>query len=358
MRIALIAPPFIPVPPDAYGGTELFVANLAESLVTGGHDVTVFANGESTVAAAVRSTFPHKDWPLSLGDAPDLKSLDHSAWAVQEIGSGAFDLVHVNDPLALPLSRFLSIPMVNTLHHPHDAALSAFYARHPWIQYVAISEAQRAAETMPRLVTIHHGVRLEHYRFEQRKQPYLAFLGRMAPVKGAHLAIDVARRSGIPLKLAGEIQPIFRDYWDEKIAPHVDGRQIEFLGEATPAIKNELLANASALLFPIEWSEPFGLVMIEAMACGTPVLALPGGAVREVVADGVSGWVCDTPTEMAQRAVDLRIPPGSCRLHVEQHFSVERMRRGYEDLYRTTIEAPPADEPALRQHTDESARRT
>jgi glycosyltransferase involved in cell wall biosynthesis len=353
MRIALIAPPFIPVPPAAYGGTELFVATLAEGLVGRGHDVTVFANGESTVRATVRWTFPRKDWPQVPGDGGDLKNLDHSAWAVQEARSGGFDVVHVNDALAVPLSRFLSTPVVHTMHHPHEAVLSSLYARHPWVHYVAISEAQRALETMPRLAMIHHGLRLEDYRFEQRKQPYLAFLGRMAPVKGPHLAIEVARRSGIPLKLAGEIQPIFRGYWDATIAPHVDGRQVEFLGEASPAVKNELLANASALLFPIEWNEPFGLVMIEAMACGTPVLALPGGSVREIVADGVSGWVCENPTEMAQRAVDLRIPPESCRRYVEQHFSSERMSRGYENLYRASMGArglePAADNPAAQR---------
>jgi glycosyltransferase involved in cell wall biosynthesis len=340
MRIALIAPPFIPVPPIAYGGTELFVAHLAESLVDRGHAVTVFANGDSTVRCAVRWTFPHADWPPQQADAWTLKSLDHSAWAMHLASTDAFDLVHVNDALAVPLSRFASKPVVHTLHHPHDAPLSAFYARHGWIQYVAISESQRALETMPRLTTIHHGIRVEDYRFVERKRPYLAFLGRMAPMKGAHLAIEVARRTGIPLKLAGEIQPLFQSYWDSMIKPHIDGRQIEFIGEASHDIKNELLSNASALLFPIQWSEPFGLVMIEAMACGTPVLALPGGAVGEVVADGISGWVCGTLDDMARRAVDLRIDPASCRRYIEQHFSVARMAGDYEALYQACIDLP------------------
>jgi glycosyltransferase involved in cell wall biosynthesis len=352
MRLALIAPPFIPVPPTTYGGTELFVAQLAESLVDRGLDVTVFANGESRVRCSVEWTFPRKDWPPQHGDAWNLKNLDHSAWAMHRASSDAFDLVHVNDALGIPLSRFLSKPVVHTLHHPHDPTLSSLYARHDWIHYVAISDAQRQLETMPRLTTIHHGIRVEDYRFSERKQPYLAYLGRMAPVKGPHLAIEAARRAGIPLKLAGEIQPLFQGYWDSMIAPRIDGRNVEFIGEATHDVKNELLSNASALLFPIQWNEPFGLVMIEAMACGTPVLALPGGAVKEVVADGVSGWVCASIADMAQRAVDLQIAPASCRSYVEQHFSVARMAGNYEALYRACMDAPDltssAGTPALK----------
>ncbi len=340
MRVALIAPPFIPVPPVAYGGTELFVAHLAESLLERGHDVTVFANGESTVRCALRWTFSDSDWPPRPGDSPTLKNLDHSAWAVQMASTGDFDIVHVNDALAVPLSRFVSTPVVHTLHHPHDASLSSFYERHPWVHYVAISRTQRALEPLRRVTIIHHGVRLDDYRFSDRKQPYLAFLGRMAPCKGPHLAIEAARRAGIPLKLAGEVQPLFQDYWDTMVAPHIDGTQVEFIGEATRDIKNDLLSNAAALLFPIQWNEPFGLVMIEAMACGTPVLALPGGAVEEVVADGVSGWICEDVADMARRAVSLDIPAALCREHVERYFSLERMAADYEALYRQIGKGP------------------
>ncbi len=140
--------------------------------------------------------------------------------------------------------------------------------------------------------TIHHGIDLNAYRLQTKKQDYLSFLGRIAPIKGTHLAIEVAKKSGIPLKIAGEVQPIFQDYFDSMIKPHIDGKFIEYVGEADLAAKNELLGNSLAMLFPIQWNEPFGLVMIEAMACGTPVLALPGGAVEEVVRDGISGFVC------------------------------------------------------------------
>src|SRR4029453_19420928 len=171
------------------------------------------------------------------------------------------------------------------------------------------SEFQRLREKMPNLRTIHHGIDLSQYRFQGRKQQYLSFLGRIAPIKGTHLAISVAQKSGIPLKIAGEIQPIFRDYFEAEVKPHIDGKFIEYLGEADLAAKNELLGNSLALLFPIQWHEPFGLVMAEAMACGTPVLALPGGSVPEVVKEGVSGHICATPSDMVQRLKSLALDP-------------------------------------------------
>jgi glycosyltransferase involved in cell wall biosynthesis len=340
MRIAIVAPPFIPVPPNGYGGTELFVAYLAEALSLRGLEVTVYANGESTVACPVRWTFPEKDWPPGPGVDMGLKNLDHSAWAIRDIREGSFDVAHLNDAAGVPMSRFLPHPVVHTLHHPHDESLSTLYKRHPWITYVSISDAQKQLEEMPRMHTIHHGIRLEDYRFESEKKGYLAFLGRMAPVKGPHLAIEVARRAGLPLKLAGEVQPLFDDYWKTQVLPGIDGREIEFVGEATLDIKNELLSNASALLFPIQWNEPFGLVMIEAMACGTPVIALPGGAVPEVVRDGVSGWICRDIDEMVERAADVGISPASCRDYTEREFSVERMAADYEELYRACLDEP------------------
>jgi glycosyltransferase involved in cell wall biosynthesis len=205
---------------------------------------------------------------------------------------------------------------------------------------------------MPLMTTIHHGIRLDDYRFHEDKAPYLAFLGRMAPVKGPHLAIEVARRAGLPLKMAGEIQPVFQDYWDTMVKPHVDGCAVEFLGEATLDMKNQLLGNASALLFPIQWDEPFGLVMIEAMACGTPVLALPGGAVPEVIVDGVSGWICEDVDAMVSRARDTGISPLACRRHVERHFSLDRMVAEYETFYASCVtpQAPAGAEPLATSH--------
>jgi glycosyltransferase involved in cell wall biosynthesis len=340
MRIALVAPPFIPVPPHGYGGTELFIAHLAEGLITRGHEVVVYANGESRLSCEVRAIFQEKDWPPKKSADMTLKSLEHSAWAIRDAVDDEFDVVHLNDALALPLSRFLTRPCVYTMHHPHEPALSEFYAHHPWVTFVAISEQQRKLEELPRVRTIHHGIKITDYRFVAHKQNYLAFLGRMAPVKGPHLAIEAARKAGMPLKLAGEVQPTFQDYWQTKVEPHIDGRMVEFLGEATPNVKNELLGNASALLFPIQWDEPFGLVMIESMACGTPVLAFRGGAVVEIVRDGLNGWICRDTDDMAQRVRDIRISPRECRAYVEHSFSVERMTRDYEQLYQGCGDEP------------------
>jgi len=183
--------------------------------------------------------------------------------------------------------------------------------------------------------TIHHGIDLSRYRLCENKKHYLSFLGRIAPVKGTHLAIAVAKKSGIPLKIAGEVQPLFRDYFESEVKPHIDGKFVEYVGEADLATKNELLGNSLALLFPIQWDEPFGLVMIEAMACGTPVLALPGGSVKEVVSDGVSGYVCCSVEELARRAreIETSIRPATVRFYAKEYFSLERMVAEYEHLY-------------------------
>jgi glycosyltransferase involved in cell wall biosynthesis len=339
MRIAIIAPPFISVPPVAYGGTELFIAHLAESLASRGHHVIVYANGQSRVRCEVRWLFEKSDWPpLQLAAEVSARNIQHHAWALADANLAGVDVVHINDATAVPMTRFLRAPAVHTLHHPHEPSLSEVYGAHGGVSYVAISDRQRECESLPRLQTIHHGIPLANYVFNGGDRSYLAFLGRIVPVKGVHHAVAVARLTGIPLKVAGEIQPVFREYWEREIRPYVDGRLIEYLGEATKDIKNDLLAHAIALLFPIEWEEPFGLVMIEAMACGTPVLALPGGSVGEVVRDGISGWICRDVQDMANRALSLpAISPASCREYVYRHFSVEHMTKRYELLYQSLV---------------------
>ena len=332
MHIGIVAPPFIPVPPAAYGGTELFIADLAAELHARGHHVIVYANGASRLPCELKWRYPAADWPIRDPLAAQLKNADHSAWAVHE-AAGEVDVLHLNDVVSVPFTRFVDVPAVLTVHHPHEPVLSEVYARYPSLEYVAISAAQARREPMPKLRVVHHGVSIDQYAFGERKDRYLAFLGRMAPCKGAHAAIAVAKRAGLPLKLAGEIQPIFADYWAREIEPHIDGRTIEYLGEADRTLKNELLSHAQALLFPIEWDEPFGLVMIEAMACGTPVLAFPRGSVPEIVRDGVSGWLCRSPEEMAARAADPGIAPCSCRAWAVERFSRGRMAEEYLALY-------------------------
>ena len=348
MRIALIAPPFIPIPPKRYGGTELFVASLAQGLKKLGRDVVVYTNGESEIPVEIHSLYPKAQWPIKGEFSETLKEMNHTAWAVKDAAASC-DIIHINNVFGLVHSRFAKVPFVYTVHHEHDCALSDFYSHYPDAHYVTISDFQRVRETMPNLRTIHHGIDLSRYEFRNRKKQYLSFLGRIAPIKGTHLAIEVAKKSGIPLRIAGEIQPIFRDYFEAEVKPHIDGRFIEYVGEADLAAKNELLGHPLSLLFPIQWNEPFGLVTIEAMACGTPVLALSGGSVKEIVRDGISGYVCHSVKEMVVRVRDIetRIPPVSVRQYAEQHFSMDRMAVEYARLY-SAIYRPPTLQPELR----------
>ena len=332
MRIALVAPPFIAVPPKKYGGTELFLAELALELQKKGVDLTLYTNGESTLEVPSKWLYEKQEWPLS-GDAEaSLKGLNHAAWAVKDAEHAA-DIIHLNNAPGLTLQRFTDLPLVYTVHHSYEEALTNFYSQFPEIAYVTISDFQRKKLKLPRIRTIHHGIDLSRYRLRQKKEPYLSFLGRMAPAKGTHLAIEVARKSGIALKIAGEIQPLYREYWEKVIKPQVDGKFIEYVGEVGVEEKNELLGNSLAMLFPIQWDEPFGLVMVESMACGTPVLALPGGSVSEIVQDGVSGYVADSVEELVERAKNLDLPADSVRAYAQEYFSSERMANDYIGLY-------------------------
>jgi glycosyltransferase involved in cell wall biosynthesis len=341
MRIGLIAPPFIPVPPTNYGGTELFIAHLAVGLKRLGHDVVVYTNGESTVPVERRSLYAESEWPIHGEIHGSLKDINHSGWAVAD-AHATCDLLHLNNAPGLVYSRFVSTPFVYTIHHPHEPPLSEFYQHYPNVTYVTISDFQRQREIMPRMSTIHHGLNFSKYRLTTEKQPYLAFIGRIAPVKGTHLAIAAAKKVGMALKIAGEIQPMFQDYYDAEIKPHVDGKFIEYIGEAGLEEKNELLGRATAMLFPIQWDEPFGLVMIEAMACGTPVIALRGGAVPEIVEDGVSGYVCSAVDEMADRVkLVAGFDPQQVRTYAENAFSLERMVRQYVDVYERVLAGVP-----------------
>jgi glycosyltransferase involved in cell wall biosynthesis len=291
LKVALIAAPFIAVPPANYGGTELFVAHLAEGLSREGVEVVVYANGESTVKTELRSVYPRSEWPIKVAENAWLRELNHESWAVHDAATDC-DVIHVQSAQAVTLSRFAKRPFVLTLHGAHAAALSELYHFYPDVHYVCISDAQCRQERMPKMRTIHHGIDLSRYRLVQKKQQYLSFIGRISPIKGTHLAIDVARRTGIPLKIAGEVQPANREYFERKIKPEIDGSLVEYIGPANLEAKNELLGNSMAMLFPIQWNEPFGLVVVEAMACGTPVLAMPGGSVPEIVRDGTSGYIC------------------------------------------------------------------
>jgi len=332
VRIAIIASPFISVPPVRYGGTELFIAHLAEGLDRRGVEAVVYCNAESTVKAERQSCYPRAEWPLSTETSGMLKELDHVSWSIEQAAK-VCDLIHINSSPAITYSRYVSTPFVCTLHHPYEAALTRMYERYPQIHYAAISGHQASVHPTLALTTIHHGIDLTKYRLQAKKENYLCYLGRIAPIKGVHIAIDVAKRAGIPLKIAGEIQPIFREYFDTMVKPHIDGSFIEYVGEADLEMKNKLLGNSRGLLFPIQWSEPFGLVMLEAMACGTPVFALPGGSVPEIVRPGISGAISSTAEGMADAVRNMTFAPNAVRGWVEQKFSVGLMVERYIELY-------------------------
>jgi glycosyltransferase involved in cell wall biosynthesis len=336
LRIALIAAPFIAVPPVDYGGTELFVAHLAEGLQKLGVEVVVYAIGESTVSTERRWLYQQSLWPIKIPERSWLREVNHTSWAIADAMNESH-VVHVQSAQSLVFSRMVKRPFVLTLHGPHDPFLSEFYSYFPDVQYVCISRAQCGEEAMPNRHTIHHGIDVSLYRLVENKQQYLSFIGRIAPIKGTHIAIDVAQRTGIPLKIAGEVQPIYQQYFERHVRPQLDGKLVEYIGPADLKAKNELLGNSMAMLFPIQWNEPFGLAMVEAMACGTPVLAMPGGSVPEVVREGISGHICRNVREMASRVLNLNFKPAAVRAYVEQNFSIEKMASRYAALYQDIL---------------------
>lgn len=338
MRIAIVASPFITIPPAAYGGTELFIADLAEGLQQDGVTPVVYCNGQSTVEVEKRSCYAEADWPLSSESEGMLKEMDHVAWSIADAAREC-DVIHVNSASAVSYSRLVDLPFVCTLHHPYEEALTRLYERNPQVCYTAISHDQACLYAGVDVHVIHHGLDFRKYHLQTRKEGYLSFLGRIAPIKGTHLAIQVAQRLGMPLKIAGEIQPIYRDYFETMIKPHLDGKSVEYVGELGLEGKNELLGRSSGLLFPIQWQEPFGLVLVESMACGTPVFAFPRGAVSEIVAEGVSGAICSSVEEMASTIRNSSFEPAEVRANACSKFSVETMVGHYLELYKTLLKS-------------------
>jgi glycosyltransferase involved in cell wall biosynthesis len=338
----MLAPPWIPVPPPRYGGIEAVVAQLAGGLVERGHAVTLFA--------APGSQAPGAD-VVALLDAPHPEAIcdarietDHVARAFAAIDRAArdgraFDVVHDHcGCVAFAMADRLATPLVHTLHGPFDASASAFYAAHAAnAPVVAISRWQRrqAPPGLRCLGPIPNPIDVAAWPFAARKREHLLWIGRMTEYKGAHRAIAVARRSGRPLVIAGPVQPGQEAYFEREVAPHVDGSAVRYVGEVGGPGKQRLFADAAALLMPIRWPEPFGMVMIEAMATGTPVVAFPEGAASEVVADGVSGFLVDDEAAMARAINRLpEIDPVACREHVARAYDVAVVARAYEDVYR------------------------
>ena len=341
MRIAQVAPLYESVPPKLYGGTERVVAYLTEELVRLGHEVTLFASGDSKTNAKLVAACPRALWR----DADCRETLPHHIRLMELVFADVsrFDVIHFHcDYLHLPLLRCYPCASVTTLHgRLHVPDLSPLLAAYPEVPLVSISNDQR--RPLPDANwqgTVYHGLPRGLHTYRERPGEYLAFLGRMSPEKGVDRAIEIARRTGMRLKIAAKIYPEERTYFEETIEPLLRESRpwVEFIGEVGGREKDELLGHALALLFPIDWPEPFGLVMIEAMACGTPVIGWRNGSVPEVITDGVTGFVVDS-IEQAGQAIDgvASLSRRACRQVFEERFDATRMARSYVEVYRRLV---------------------
>jgi glycosyltransferase involved in cell wall biosynthesis len=339
LRVAMLAPPWISVPPPGYGGVEAVVSVLSDALVRRGNDVTLFCAPGSTSTARV-VTLLEESHPDEIERS--LFEVDHVSRAFTVIdrarGTQRFDVVHDHCGFtALGMADRLDTPLVHTLHGQFTHATAAFYTRHQSkATLVAISRTQRAKapQSMHGVTVIPNPIDVRGWPMQERKEDYVLWIGRMTAEKGPHRAIAAARAAGVPLVLAGVIQPGQQSFFDREIAPHVDGDRVRFLGEVGGALKRSVFAGARALLMPISWEEPFGMVMVEALACGTPVIAFPAGAASELVLDGRTGFLV---RDEAARAVAIgrlgRIAASDCRAWVTEHCDVDVVAEAYESAY-------------------------
>lgn len=353
LRLALVVPPYYAVPPVAYGGVEAVVADLADALVDRGHRVTLIGAGSAGTRARFVGVWP-EPLPQRLGEPfPEVVHAALTRRTVEAlIADEGLDVVH-DHTLAGPLNaagyRALGVPTVVTMHGPVSPDLRQLYGTLASdIGLVAISHRQRElAPELPWVGTVPNAIQAGTFPYRRDKDDYALFLGRFHPDKGPHLALEAAHRAGLPLVLAGKCtEAIEREYFATAVRPRLTASD-RVVGEANALTKRSLLAGARCLLFPIQWEEPFGMVMIEAMACGTPVVALRGGAVDEIVRAGRTGFVADDLAGLvdALRRVDT-IDPAECRAHVGRHFTVEAMAAGYESVYRAVRIGPGPRRPS------------
>ena len=340
LRVAVVSPPWFPVPPSGYGGIEWIVALLADGLVEAGHDVTLFASGDSRTKAKLSSVF----------DVAPSEWIGRSHWELVHAlpcytHAEEFDVISEHTGMTgIVLSGLVSTPVVHTVHGPLTGEPGHMYESLvglvPRVQLVSISINQRRPKPdLPWLANCPNALDLSVYPCRPQPGEYLLFLGRMTAEKGCHRAISVAVELGLPLKIAGKKQePREEQYFAEFVEPHLGTNGIEYLGEVTHGRKVELLQRARATLFPIDWEEPFGLVMIESMACGTPVIATRRGAVPEVIDHGRSGIIVDSYRDMPAALTEAdALDPLECRRYVEERFSPERMVDDYVRAYRAAI---------------------
>jgi glycosyltransferase involved in cell wall biosynthesis len=337
LRIGMVTPPWFEIPPRAYGGIEWMAYWLVEGLLKRGHDVVLVAAGNNRTNARFVQTYR---LPPSARLGDPMPEMVHAAAGARALEALDLDVVH-DHTLAGPLVALgRSIPTVVSAHGPVGGELGDYYSHlGESVSLVAISNAQRrSAPHLPWAATVYNSIPVREYPFREDKDDYILFLGRMSPDKGAHLAIDAARQAKTHLIIAGKCtEPTEHAYFKERVAPRL-GPDIEWVGEADTGTKKDLLSHARCLLFPIQWEEPFGIVMVEAMACGTPVVALPHGSVAEVVKHGVTGYICDDPSQLAAAiARSEAIDPAACRTWVAGKFDVASMVSGYEMVYENAI---------------------
>jgi glycosyltransferase involved in cell wall biosynthesis len=344
--VALVVPPYFDVPPAAYGGVEAVVADLADGLVEQGHQVYLVGAGRPGTRAQLVPVWD-RTVPERLGEPyPEIMHTLVTRRAVERlVADVGLDVVHehtLSGPLNAPVYAGLGLPTVVTVHGPVNGDMYRFYSQLGTdVSLVAISHRQRAlASELNWIGTVHNALRLDTWPFRRDKEDFALFLGRFHPEKAPHVALEAAHAAGLPLVLAGKCaEPSEKQYFDREVVPRLTGTDHVF-GVADAVAKRDLLSRARCLLFPVQWEEPFGMVMIEAMACGTPVVALAAGAVPEVVASGVTGLVCEKPDELPAALREVtRIDPMACRARVAKEFSAGGMARGYARVYRDALAA-------------------
>jgi len=335
MKILQIAPLWISVPPITYGGTELLISWLTEELQKRGHQVTLLASGGSKTSAKLIPIWPRSLWQSNL-NAPHavINLIYEKLFQIQE----EFDIIHDHcEFYTVPFASFLKRPIVSTIHHPMYEELIILFKKFP--NYVAISKSQkRSAPGVNFVKTIYHGLPIEKYPFNPKPQNYLLWLSKISPEKGPAEAIEIAKKTGERLILSGNILKEYGDYFEFRLKPLIDGKQIQFVGASEFEKKIDLFKNAKALLYPIKRPEPFGLVVIEAMACGTPVIAHNVGAMPELIKDGKTGFLVNSQEQMVEAIKKIgQINRIDCHRHVARKFSLEKMVNKYEALYNKIL---------------------
>lgn len=337
MRIAQIAPLWIPVPPHTYGGTELVISWLCDELVRRGHKVTLFATADSKTKAKLVPIWPKSLWKANLKAPHAVFSLLYEKLTSLQ---DQFDIIHDHcEFYTASYSKFLKPPVITTLHHPLTEETINLYKKFPKINFVAVSKNQRKSGPGINIVkTIYHGLPLENYQFNPKPKNYLIWLSKITREKGIAEAIDIAKLSGENLIISGNIPPECGDYFDFRIKPLIDGKKIQFVGASDFEKKIDLFKNAKAFIFPVKRPEPFGLVVIEAMACGTPVIAFKEGSLPELIEDGKTGFLVSSVEEACQSLKKIdKISREYCREYVQKNFNLKRMVNRYEKLYKKIL---------------------